>query len=315
MPEDYPSMAGHYRKKVTGDDSGRSKLSDYSANSAENLITIHTYRGILLGSGAFAEEDRLSEEPTMINAATEGGLRDNVSPRGSCGSSPEKIRDAVESFKAVYIDSEHDVEAQSGAQTGVGVETKESTSDEGGASPGLQERFQHAGGQSSPANSLEAVWCSDTVYVDPECRVDTRSLARAEVMREGERSTSSKKEVIHVLQDRFLPAAEAMAAKIATETAPGQNGQKLPLQELSTNTLLSPRFQGILTLHDSAEKMDSGGISDKENSEPRKPRYGAAAVRDSKKGGKRVAASARKDVRPPGFSQVEWVRRVYGWRV
>lgn len=303
-------MATQYQQGVKDVDGGRSKLSDYSTNSTEDMMAVHQLRSILQASGAFAEEEHLSEEPTVIRGATESDLQDHISARGSCGSGPEKIRDALKDFETICIDEERKAEAQSVADAGMGVEMESRTNGDRAASFGLQERFQAAGTLSRPAKVQDTLQSFDVVYVDPECRLDVRPLAKADVMRSKEGSTNNEQAALHVLQDRFLPAAESMGPKMATKAAPRQGGQRLPMQELSMKTLLSPRFEGAFPLYESADKVDSGRISDKENVEPEKSRFGTAPVRGSKRRGNTGAAFARKQVRPPGLSQVEWLRLV-----
>lgn len=275
-PEDYRSIAGDYTTGVEDHNGGRSKLSDYGADRTENKKAIRGLKGVLAASGAFAEE--VMEEPgtPMVRRTANTVLHDNVSPRGSCGSSPERIRKALMDFE-IYVDAERESQKPV-ADDDVRKPAEVSPNGTDAQTLGIQRRFLPA---FAAFQGLEAA------SIEPkESAVQRRALQELDLDLSifGESKTSSL--VNSVVKE--AQSEESRAGAVATSQYIG------PL----------PRPNQAEGHHD---------VSGKENVEPVKSIENSVTKDKKKSRGADPqlmrSARSRQQVRPSGMSQVEWLRR------
>jgi len=218
------------------------------------------------------EDMEPSDRPWVVRHAPKGILQNGVSPRGICGTTPERITEAIEHLETIYVDPDRREEDETGEADGDGEEAMSSVGNDR-----LRPRL-------------------------PETSLPGRSKApglkgrnKDQKMTQPRRRPLQELDVESLLDPRFA-AADANQDNIDNNTA--------------ARSLSSPITDGDQGL--------STGTPNKENVKPSTTAMAtaASAPANSTQRRNRVSgwlsrriAAVHSDVRPPGMSQLVWVRR------
>ena len=212
------------------------------------------------------------DRPWVVRHAPKGILQNGVSPRGICGTTPERIIEVIEHLKTIYVDQDCREEDEAGEADGVGEEAVSSVGDDR-----LRPRLL------------------ETALPGRSKAPGLKGRNKEQKMTQPRRRPLQEIDVESPLDPRF-PAAAANQANIDANTA--------------ARSLNSPTTDGDQGL--------STGTPNKENVKPSTTAMATAASAPAKSTQRRNRvsgwlsrriAAVRSDVRPPGMSQLEWVRR------